>query len=176
MGFLSSLLRGQRPADIAEPAEADELAVRRYEHLLRTAPAETIEQVHTQAFEKLTTQQRELLFQKLLDGARTPEERPADAAPASLAKSATDAEVIEPGAFSRMLRDRKGQEGAELLGGSLLNSIAAYAVASSVFDAFFFAAAVGHLPLADSAGDDSHHVPADPSSFSFEAGPGDFGL
>ncbi|MFC0681935.1 hypothetical protein ACFFGH_29220 [Lysobacter korlensis] len=176
MGFFSNLLGIRRPADPVEERAVDELAVQRYEHLLRTAPPETVEQVHTEAFERLTQQQRDLLFQKLLDGARTPEERPADASSASLAKSATDAEVVEPGALSRLIGGRRGKDGDDLLGGSLLNSIAAYAVASSVFEAFFFAAAVGHLPPVDPSGNGRTDEPVDPSTFSPDAGWGDFGL
>ena len=35
----------------------DEIAVERYRYLLRTAPPETLEQVHAEAFAKLTDEQ-----------------------------------------------------------------------------------------------------------------------
>jgi hypothetical protein len=38
----------------------DEIAVERYQYLLRTAPPETIEQVHQEAFSKLSAEQRDL--------------------------------------------------------------------------------------------------------------------
>ena len=79
----------QRPAATARRSD-DEIAVERYEYLLRTAPPETIEKVHTEAFSKLTPQQRDILFEKLTAHADA-NERPADAAPATLAKAATRA-------------------------------------------------------------------------------------
>src|SRR5829696_5902448 len=50
-----------RPAPQQPPVRSeDEIAVERYRYLLRTAPPETIEQVHEEAFAKLTPEQRRL--------------------------------------------------------------------------------------------------------------------
>ena len=43
----------------------DEIAVERYRYLLRTAPPETIEQVHAEAFATLTPEQRRQVFDEL---------------------------------------------------------------------------------------------------------------
>jgi hypothetical protein len=37
-----------------QPTDADEQALQRYRYMLRTAPPETIEQAHEEAFAKLT--------------------------------------------------------------------------------------------------------------------------
>jgi hypothetical protein len=180
MGFFSSLLRTPRAADTLQASTSDSEAVERYEHLLRTATPETIEQVHTEAFERLTPEQRDLLFQKLLDGARTPEERPADASPAALARTATRAEAENPGRFARLLGGQREAGTGDPFGGSLLNAIAAYAIASTVFDAFFFAAGISQLPLVDDSGDAGSGDPSAPVEDSSLLGPdagwGDFGL
>ena len=41
-----------------QPPNADEQALQRYRYMLRTAPPETIEQAHEEAFAKLTPTQR----------------------------------------------------------------------------------------------------------------------
>ena len=102
MGFLDRLFGRDEQGSTAQARTApttrgatpqrtdDEIAVERYQYLLRTAPPETIEQVHTEAFSKLTDEQRDLLFRQLTDNAMEGE-RPANAEPATLAKSATRA-------------------------------------------------------------------------------------
>ena len=47
----------------------DERAVERYRYLLETAPPEAIEQVHAEAFAKLTPEQRRLVFAQLTENA-----------------------------------------------------------------------------------------------------------
>ncbi len=50
----------------ADPApSADEQAIARYRYMLKTAPPETIEQAHAEAFAKLTPEQRNMLLQQL---------------------------------------------------------------------------------------------------------------
>ncbi|WP_367882132.1 hypothetical protein [Rathayibacter oskolensis] len=87
MGFLDRLLgREERPDDArrasgygspTEPRPAygtppgrsarseDEIAIERYRYLLKTAPPEAIEQVHREAFEQLTPEQRQQVFREL---------------------------------------------------------------------------------------------------------------
>src|SRR5918999_1844644 len=53
-----------------EPAQAqsaDEQAIERYRYMLRTAPPETIEQAHAEAFAQLTPEQRRLVLEKMAD-------------------------------------------------------------------------------------------------------------
>ena len=145
MGFLDRLLgREEGPsARRAAPAvdrSEDEIAVERYEYLLRTAPPEAIEKVHTEAFSKLTPQQRDILFDKLTENATTAE-RPADAEPATLAKAATRAELQQPGTLTRTLGSSAlGGAGGPGLGGmfasSLLGSVAGFVIGSALVSAF----------------------------------------
>jgi hypothetical protein len=66
MGFFDRLFgapgdREARPAEQVPPARRlseDQLAIERYRYLLRTAPPESIEAVHAEAFAKLTPLQR----------------------------------------------------------------------------------------------------------------------
>src|SRR4051794_10181446 len=73
----------------------DEQAVARYRYLLRTAPLETIEEAHAEAFAQLTPEQRRMVLQEL-SSTLTPAERSAgvkyDEDPSSLARLATRAE------------------------------------------------------------------------------------
>ena len=52
----------------SDPSE-EELEVERYQYVLRAVPPETIEQVHTEAFARLTPTERDLLFDRLTDSA-----------------------------------------------------------------------------------------------------------
>ena len=68
----------------------DERAVERYRYLLETAPPEAIEQVHAEAFAKLTPEQRRLVFAQLTENAPTTpsrsRSRPPDLSCGSLAR------------------------------------------------------------------------------------------
>jgi hypothetical protein len=95
-----------------EPARArprrelspDEQAVERYRYLLRTAPPETIEQAHAEAFATLTAEQRRIVLAELSE-TLSPAERASGVAynddPRSLARLATRAEVRQPGTLER---------------------------------------------------------------------------
>ncbi len=153
MGFFDRLLgREEQPA--ATPSRQrtdDEIAVERYEYLLRTAPPETIEKVHAEAFAKLTPQQRDLLFDKLTASADA-SERPADAAPATLAKAATRAELQQPGTLTRTLGGSAFGGGMGFGGtfaSSLLGSVAGYVIGSALVSAFM------PMDLGTQAGSDS---------------------
>lgn len=149
MGFLDFILgrKEQSPENPSRREAAqrvpqrseDEIAVERYQYLLRTAPPETIEQVHTEAFSKLTHEQRDLLFRQLTETVE-PSERPKDAQPASLAQAATRAELREPGTLTRSFgNEQGGQRGmgmAGMIGGSMLGTIAGFVVGSALMSAF----------------------------------------
>ena len=176
MGFFDRLF-GREDGSAAQPAAApvrrgdDEIAVERYEYLLRTAPPETIEKVHTEAFSKLTPQQRDILFEKLTAHAEA-NERPADAAPATLAKAATRAELQQPGTLTRTLGGSAfggaggfGSAGGVGLGGmfasSLLGSVAGFVIGSALVSTFMpmdsgnDAAALDGSGSPDASGSDS---------------------
>ena len=146
MGILDNLFgrgEGQRP--VQQPGAAplqsgDEQAIDRYRYMLRTAPPETIELAHAEAFSKLTPQQRNLLLQQL--SADLPDaERAAAAAkddPQSLARLATRAEVRQPGTMERTFGGMggRGMGMGGMMAGSFLSTIAGVVVGSAIAQAF----------------------------------------
>lgn len=103
--------------DMRQPS--DQQAIERYRYLLRTAPPETIEQSHAEAFAKLTEQQRRMVLEQLREA--TPErERGATASsdPQALARMATRAEIRQPGTLERIF----GPAGGGGVGGILAGS------------------------------------------------------
>ncbi|QYF75104.1 hypothetical protein [Cryobacterium sp. PAMC25264] len=189
MGFLDRLWgrpeepeqprRSSAPGSTEAPRRTeDEIAVERYRYLLRTAPPETIEQVHTEAFSKLTDEQRDLLFRQLTDNAMEGE-RPANAEPATLAKSATRAELRQPGTLDRAFGGdqaggRQGPGFGSMLGASLLGTVAGYVVGSALVSTFLPDAGGEADASADAGSEDAS---ADPGSDAGgdAGGFGDFG-
>jgi hypothetical protein len=110
----------------------DERAVERYRYLLETAPPEAIEQVHAEAFAKLTPEQRRLVFAQLTENAPTGDAPRADD-PQSLAHAATRSELRQPGTTERSLA---GPGFGQMLGASLLGTVAGYVVGSALVSAF----------------------------------------
>jgi len=128
----------------AQPRSEDEIAVERYRYLLRTAPPETIEQVHEEAFAKLTPDQRRLVFEQLSQNAPAGEQPRSDDA-RSLAQAATRSELRQPGTLERSLGGNafgggRGGYGGPGLGGmfatSLLGSVAGYVIGSAIVSSF----------------------------------------
>ncbi|MGI9004350.1 MAG: hypothetical protein ACR2GH_22310 [Pseudonocardia sp.] len=105
--------------------------------MLRTAPPETVEQAHEEAFAKLTPQQRRRVLADVGDTLPEAERATADD-PCSLARMATRAEMRQPGTMERALggagRGAPGMGG--MLAGSLLAGVAGAFVGSAVADAF----------------------------------------
>ncbi|UYN84705.1 MAG: hypothetical protein KIT89_05960 [Microcella sp.] len=110
----------------------DERAIERYRYLLQTAPPETIERVHAEAFAKLTPEQRRLVFDELATTAPRGE-APADDEPGTLARSATRAELRSPGAMERSL---SGPSFGQIVGASLVGTVAGYVIGSALASAF----------------------------------------
>jgi len=120
----------------------DERAIERYRYLIRTAPPETIERVHSEAFTKLTEEQRSMIYEELSRGAGTGE-RPLSSEPATLARSATRLEMRQPGSFERILQpadsaspQNQGPSFGSMVGASLLGSVAGYVIGSALVSAF----------------------------------------
>ena len=146
MGFLDRLLgrdeatqyETRQDARVPERS-ADEIAVERYRYLLRTAPPETIEQVHLEAFSKLTDAQRTLLFEQL-SADSSPSERPSNNSPSSLAHAATRQELRNPGSMERSLNSAGQRGGGMGFGGtfasSLLGSVTGFVIGSAIASAF----------------------------------------
>ncbi len=158
MGFLDRLLGREEPqqpapypqapagqsypapgAPGAAPARTDdEIAVERYRYLLRTAPPETIEKVHEEAFTKLTPEQRRILFTQLSENAPAGEQ-PRGEDPRSLAQAATRSEIRQPGTLERSFNG--GPQGGgmgfgSMVASSLLGTVAGYVIGSALVSAF----------------------------------------
>ena len=132
MGLFDRLFGSDQQDTPAPPARArstDEIAVERYRYLLRTAPPETLEQVHAEAFAKLTEDQRKLVYQELSQSGEQP--RGTDAA--SLAQAATRSELRQPGTLERSFQ---GPSFGAMVGSSLLGTVAGYVIGSAIVSAF----------------------------------------
>lgn len=141
MGFFDRLFGTEppRPNPRQAPPASDAQALQRYRYMLQTAPPETVEQAHAEAFAKLTPEQRRQVLAGLADAA-PPNERAAVAATPiddtqALARTATRAEIRQPGVMERTL----GGGGAMGIGASLLSSFAMGFVGSMVANSFFSA-------------------------------------
>ena len=147
--------------------ESDEQAIARYRYMLKTAPPETIEQAHAEAFAALKPEQRRKVLQRLSD--EMPEaERAAVAGagetPGSLARLATRAEIRQPGAIERAFGGiGSGAPGVgSMVAGSLLGSMAGTVLGSMVAQHFFGGHPEAQHLFGDHAGDD--HSNADSSN------------
>ncbi|MGH3567749.1 MAG: hypothetical protein ACRDRH_17305 [Pseudonocardia sp.] len=103
-------------------------------YMLRTAPPETVEQAHAEAFAKLTPEQRQRVLADV--GNTVPESEGATSDdPQSLARMATRAEMRRPGTMERALGDggRGGGMGmGGMIAGSLLASVAGASIGTSI--------------------------------------------
>lgn len=161
------------PAPPARPRSTDEIAVERYRYLLRTAPPETLEQVHAEAFAKLTDEQRALVYQELSQSGEQP--RGQDAA--SLAQAATRSELRQPGTLERSFQGggAQGPTFGAMVGSSLLGTVAGYVIGSALVSAFLPTDMGGTDASADAGadnGDSGSDASADSGS---DFGGGDFG-
>jgi hypothetical protein len=127
-------------------ATADEQAIARYRYMLRTAPPETLEQAHAEAFAKLTPEQRRSVLGQLASAAPQGERdavlRAGDA-PGSLARAATRAEVREPGAMERIFGGTRATGAMPSMGSmfthTLLGSLAGTVIGSAIAQHFLAA-------------------------------------
>lgn len=176
MGLFDRLF-GSDQQDAPPPARArttDEIAVERYRYLLRTAPPETLEQVHAEAFAKLTDDQRKLVYDELTQSGEQP--RGTDAS--SLAQAATRSELRQPGSLERSFQ---GPSFGAMVGSSLLGTVAGYVIGSALVSAFLPTDLGGADATASGEGDASADASADAGgdfggdSFG-DFGGGDFGF
>ena len=110
----------------------DEQAIERYRYLLQTAPPDDIERAHEEAFARLTPEQRRTVLNRLAEFVPPSEVRGDD--PASLARTATRAELREPGTMDRAFGGGWNGPG---LGSFFLSSLAGAFVGSAIADSFF---------------------------------------
>lgn len=109
----------------------DQQALERYRYMLRTAPPDDIERAHEEAFAALTPEQRRAVLNELSQ--RVPASEIGGDDPRSLARTATRAEMREPGMLERTF----GGAGAPGLGSMFLSTLAGAFVGSSIANAFF---------------------------------------
>jgi hypothetical protein len=187
MGFLDRLFGSDEPARQAPPVtrnqpprSEDELAIERYRYLLRTAPPETIEQVHAEAFSKLTEPQRQQVLAELSAGLPA-YERPRSSNPQDLARAATRAEYTDPGFMERTLGPQGGRQGpgiGSMIGSSILGTVVGYVIGSALVSSFMapaFAADQGSQDASgDTAGTDGGADAGSDGSWG-DAGAGDMG-
>ena len=171
MGLFDRLFGSEQQDSPAPPARArstDEIAVERYRYLLRTAPPETLEQVHAEAFAKLTDDQRKLVYDELAQSG----EQPKGQDPASLAQAATRSELRQPGTLERSFQ---GPSFGAMVGSSLLGTVAGYVIGSALVSAFL-PTDMGGTDASGDAGADSTDASADAGADSGgDSGGGDFG-
>jgi hypothetical protein len=126
-----------RPAAGKDP---DQAAIERYRYMLRTAPPETVEQAHAEAFAKLTPDQRRKVLADLSSEV-PPAERATSDDPRSLARMATRAEMRQPGTMERALGGGRGggmgMGMGGMIAGTLLASVAGAFIGTAIADAFF---------------------------------------
>lgn len=116
---------------------ADRAAIARYDYLLQTADPHRIEQIHREAFTRLTPTQREHVEARMRAELPT-EERPRSSSPDDLARAAGRAEAMRPGRLRGLLSRVRGggASGAAVAAGGaavgVLGVVAGGAVVSTV--------------------------------------------
>jgi hypothetical protein len=131
--------QAQSPPVAPSPAlSEDQAALQRYRYMLQTAPPETVEQAHEEAFKRLTPEQRRMVLTELGNAAPAAERNQVQTTsaddPKALARLATRAEYRQPGFMERTF----GGSGLGF-GTSLLSSFAMGFVGSMVAQSFFSA-------------------------------------
>ena len=156
MGLFDRIF-GDPPRQPAPTASSDdEQAIARYRYMLKTAPPEAIEQAHTEAFARLTPEQRRMVLEQLR--AATPETERTDSTPVladpkELARYATRAEIRQPGTLERTFGAMPGGVGiGGMLAGSLLGSMAGTVLGTAIAQQF-----LGHHAGTDFGGFDHAH-------------------
>lgn len=147
----------------AQPVELseDEQALARYRYMLKTAPPETIEQAHAEAFARLTPPQCRMLLEQLAAELPPGERAYATEHPEALARLATRAEMREPGVMERMFsRVPSGGPGfGGIMGSSLVGSLAGTVLGTMIAQNFLGHHGAGHGLMRDVP--DLDHTPAD---------------
>jgi hypothetical protein len=153
-------------------ASEEERAVARYRYLLRTAPPEQLEALHTEAFSKLTPEQRQQLLREL--SSASPTEAGSSTEPADLARAATRAEMRQPGTlqntFSRGSFGGGGMGMGGMFAGSMMGTIAGVVVGSAIADMMF--SGYEQSPEAQEAGDTGGDTGTETGDAGFSGEPG----
>jgi hypothetical protein len=123
--------RGDAPP-APEQDNTDEQALARYRYMLQSAPPEDIERAHEEAFAALTPDQRRQALEALAKVVPPSEIRGDD--PASLARTATRAEIRQPGTIERAWSSGAGPGLGSWFMATLAGSFIGTAIAQSFFD------------------------------------------
>ncbi|CAQ00480.1 cation-transporting ATPase [Clavibacter sepedonicus] len=131
-------------------SEADRVALGKYDYLLRTADPDQLEQVHRDAFARLTPEQRDLVQARLTEELPA-HERPRSGGTDDLARAATRGETAHPGLMQRVFGGgaaggADSRPGAGPRGGSRMGAFAGGAAAGAGV------AALGGLAIAVAGG------------------------
>ncbi len=190
MGILDKLLgRDEEPqpnpaqrASANSAQSGDEQAIDRYRYMLKTAPPETVEQAHAEAFAKLTPEQRNMLFQELSANIPDAERSAAGVAgkddPQSLARLATRAEVRRPGTMERAFggMGSRGMGMGGMMAGSFLSTIAGVVIGSAIAQSFLGDSGSGDTAGGEQGSDEmASDTSADAGSDAGDFDGGDFG-
>ncbi|MFJ4224508.1 cation-transporting ATPase [Microbacterium sp. NPDC089695] len=113
----------------ATPAgsDADRAAIARYDYLLQTADPHRVEQIHREAFERLTPEQRRQV-QSRMDAELAPGERPASSSAQDLARAAGRTEATRPGRMRGLLSRVGGFGAAGVVGGAAVGALGVVAI------------------------------------------------
>lgn len=151
----------------------DEQALERYRYMLSTAPPEDIERAHEEAFARLTPDQRRQALQALSQVVPPGEIRGDD--PASLARTATRAEMRQPGTIERVWGPGAGPG----LGSWFLSTLAASFIGTAIAQSFFAPDAAGDQGADQTGEQGSEAGEGDTADYGGDAGAGadsgDFG-
>ncbi|WP_311243042.1 cation-transporting ATPase [Microbacterium sp. WCS2018Hpa-23] len=133
MGQEATAPRSVRSGRSASVSDADRAAIARYDYLLETADPRSVEQIHREAFTRLTPAQRAQV-QERMNTELSPGERPASSSIDDLARAAGRTEAARPGRMRGLLSRVPGGT-AGMVGGAavgVLGVVAIGAVGSAV--------------------------------------------
>lgn len=117
-------------APSATVSAEDRAAIARYDYLLKTAQPEQLEQVHRDAFERLTPVQRDQVSAQL--SAELPAgEQPATNSPVDLARSATRGEAHNPGFLRKLFAKQSGRGVGGALAGAGVGAVAGVGIGAA---------------------------------------------
>ncbi|WP_104177578.1 hypothetical protein [Cryobacterium sp. Y50] len=113
----NNVQRSAAPLSGSNVSAQDRAAIARYDYLLQTAQPQQLEQVHRDAFARLTPAQRDEVNAQLR--AELPSnEYPASTSPDDLARSATRGEAQNPGFLKKLFAKPSGRGAASALAGA----------------------------------------------------------
>ncbi|MFJ2542360.1 cation-transporting ATPase [Microbacterium sp. NPDC087589] len=108
-------------------SDADRAAIARYDYLLETADPHRVEQIHREAFARLTPAQRSRV-QERMNTELAPGERPRSSSPDDLARAAGRSEAASPGRMRGVLSRVRGFGAAGAVGGAAVGALGIVAV------------------------------------------------